>query len=115
MQVCDKKTFAYDQGQTQPCLMDNPDDDAEEDIGTVSLKAPSTSLDEPSGKPVFRVQMSARYLAAYLIQPEDSTDDGRFCEGSRGAYENRSLLGTIKAFLWIGAGIAMALGISRLH
>ena len=95
--------------------MDNPDDDAEEDITTVSLKAPSTSLDEPSGKPVFRVQMRARDLEAYLVRPEDSSDDGRICEGSRGAYANRSFWGIIKAFLWIGVGIAASMVLAQLN
>jgi hypothetical protein len=115
MQVCDKKTFAGEQVGAQPFLMENAEDDPEDGIGTNRLKAlPALSDDSPENTTA-RVPMSAKDLAAFLVRPEDSTDDGRICEGSRGAYENQSFWGTIKAFLWIGVGIVICLALAQLH
>jgi hypothetical protein len=95
--------------------MEDTDDDPDIGIESRGVNPSISASYVSSGSPARFERKGLKELVAYLIQPEDSTDDGRICEGDRGAYESRTLLGTIKPFMWIAAGIVMSLLAAQLQ
>lgn len=115
MQVCDKKSLPGERNAAHPFLVTADGDDVEDDILPIGQSNDLTAFQVVPETPVARVAMTLKDWIAYLIQPTDTTDNGRPCLGSRGAYEPRSMAYLAKAFLWIGIGIAVSLILSQLH